>query len=53
MNVNLYVIENYREKDDFAVPKNKPKQTQLQTQRLSKLFLAFTFLYPNQSREPH
>ena len=24
MNVNLYVIEDYREKDDFAVPKNKP-----------------------------
>ncbi len=24
MNVNLYVIEDYREKDDFAVQKNKP-----------------------------
>ncbi len=28
MNVNLYVIEDYRKKDDFAVQKNKPKQTQ-------------------------
>ncbi len=25
MNVNLYIIEDYREKDDFAVQKNKPK----------------------------
>ncbi len=24
MNVNLYVIEDYRKKDDFAVRKNKP-----------------------------
>jgi hypothetical protein len=25
MNVNLYVIEDYRKKDDFTVRKNKPK----------------------------
>ena len=24
MNVNLYVIEDYRKKDYFSVPKNKP-----------------------------
>ena len=28
MNVSLYVIEDYRKKDDFAVPKNKPNQSQ-------------------------
>ena len=47
MNVNLYVIEDYKNETAFRRGKNKPNQTQFQNQRLSKLFLAFTFLCTN------
>jgi len=32
MNVNLYVIEDYRKIDDFAVRENKPNSNPIQTQ---------------------
>ena len=32
MNVSLYVIEDYRKNDDFAVQKNKPNSNPKQTQ---------------------
>ncbi|HUU19374.1 MAG TPA: HNH endonuclease [Sedimentisphaerales bacterium] len=34
MNVNSLITKDYRKNDDFAVRKNKPNQTQFQTQRL-------------------
>ncbi len=46
MNANAYSQKDYENETTFRPQKNKPKQTQLQTQRLSKLFLAFTFLCP-------
>ncbi len=30
MNVNSFITKDYRKKDDFAVQKNKPKQSQFQ-----------------------
>ena len=33
MNVNLYVIEDYRKNDDFAVLKNKPNFQNAQNER--------------------
>ncbi len=47
MNANAFSQKDYENETTFRPPKNKPKQTQLQTQRLSKLFLAFTFLCPS------
>jgi len=46
MNVSSILTKDYENKTAIRLRKNKPKQTQLQTQRLSKLFLAFTFLCP-------
>ncbi len=31
MNVNSFITKDYRKKDDFAVQKNKPNQSQFQT----------------------
>jgi release factor glutamine methyltransferase len=47
MNANVYSQKDYENETTFRPQKNKSKQTQLQTQRLSKLFLAFTFLCPS------
>jgi len=47
MNANAFSQKDYENETTFRPQKNKPKQTQLQTQRLSKLFLAFTFLCPS------
>ncbi len=47
MNANAFSQKDYENETTFKPQKNKPKQTQLQTQRLSKLFLAFTFLCTN------
>jgi release factor glutamine methyltransferase len=44
MNANVFITKDYENETSFRLQKNKPKQTQFQTQRLSKLFLAFTFL---------
>ncbi len=33
MNVNLYIIDDYREKDDFAVRINKPNLRKAQNER--------------------
>ena len=46
MSVNAFSQKDYENETAFRPQKNKPKQTQFQTQRLSKLFLAFTFLCP-------
>jgi len=46
-NATLFTAKDYENKPLRRRGKNKPKQTQFQTQRLSKLFLAFTFLCPN------
>jgi len=47
MNANAFLQKDYENETTLRPQKNKPKQTQLQTQRLSKLFLAFTFLCPS------
>ena len=47
MNVSPYNTKNNENKSNWTLGQNKPNQTQFQTQRLSKLFLAFTFLFPN------
>jgi release factor glutamine methyltransferase len=47
MNVISVKTMNYEQITVNNANKNKPKQTQLQTQRLSKLFLFFTFLCPS------
>ncbi len=47
MNITPYNIWDYENKWQRTLSENKPKQTQLQIQRLSKLFLAFTFLCPS------
>ncbi len=46
-NATLFTTKDYENKPLCTRGKNKPKQTQFQTQRLSNLFLAFTFLFPN------
>ncbi len=50
MNTNVFATRDYENKTTFRLEQNKPKQTQFQTQRLSKLFLAFTFLCPGYNR---
>ena len=47
MNVSSILTKYYENIPLRRCGENKPKQTQLQTQRLSKLFLAFTFLCPS------
>jgi release factor glutamine methyltransferase len=51
MNITSAITVNYinelRTTNYELIMKNKPKQTQFQTQRLSKLFLAFTFICPS------
>jgi len=47
MNINSLIIKDYRKNDCLATQKTNPIQTQSQTQRLSKLFLAVTFLCPS------
>jgi len=47
MSANAFSQKDYENKTALRSQKNKPKQTQFQTQRLSKLFLAFTFLCPS------
>ena len=47
MNIALYPETNYERKGLYGCRKNKPNQTQFHTQRLSKLFLFFTFLCPS------
>ncbi len=47
MNVNAFTQMAYKNKSNWTLGQNKPKQTQFKTQRLSKLFLAFTFLCPS------
>jgi len=46
MNVSSVKTMNYEQITMNNEPKNKPNQSQFQTQHLSKLFLAFTFLCP-------
>jgi len=46
MNLSSLKTMNYEQITMNNANKNKPNQTQFQTQRLSKLFLAFTFLCP-------
>jgi len=38
MNVNLLITKDYRKKDDFAVQKNKPNQTQFFTPLIRVLY---------------
>jgi len=47
MNVSSVKTKDYENKSRCRLGENKAKQTQLQTQRLSKLFLFFTFLCPS------
>ncbi len=47
MNVSSILTKYYENVSLRRRGENKPKKTQLQTQRLSKLFLAFTFLCPS------
>ena len=47
MNVSAVKTMNYEQITMNNANKNKPKQSQFQTQHLSKLFLAFTFLCPS------
>ena len=46
MNLTSVLTKYYKNKHLCRRPENKPKQTQFQTHRLTKLFLPFTFLYP-------
>jgi len=47
MNISSVLTKYYENERLCKRGENKPKQTQLQTQRLSKLFLFFTFLCPS------
>ncbi len=47
MNASSVLTKYYENQPIRRLPENKPNQTQLQTQRLSKLFLFFTFLCPS------
>ncbi len=47
MNTSSVITKYYESERLCRCGENKPNQTQLQTQRLSKLFLAFTFLCPS------
>jgi len=47
MNVISILTKDYENEQLCRRGENKPNQTQLQTQRLSKLFLALTFLSPS------
>jgi len=47
MNVTSSITKHYENARLRGREKNKPNQTQLQTLRLSKLFLFFTFLCPS------
>ncbi len=47
MNVTSILTKDYESERLCRLRRNKPNQTQLQTQRLSKLFLFFTFLCPS------
>jgi len=51
MNLKLLATKDYENKIIFRRKQNKPNQTQFQTQRLSNLFLAFTFLCPSYNLE--
>ena len=51
MNLKLLATKDYENKTIFRRKQNKPNQTQFQTQRLSNLFLAFTFLCPSYNLE--
>ncbi len=44
MNVSSSITKHYKNEQLCRRGENKPKQTKLQTQQFSKLFLAFTFL---------
>ncbi|HUU19666.1 MAG TPA: peptide chain release factor N(5)-glutamine methyltransferase [Sedimentisphaerales bacterium] len=46
MNIKFCKKMAYENIHNWTLSENKPKQTQLQTRRLSKIFLAFTFLCP-------
>ncbi len=45
MSANVYVIEDYENKTAFRPQKNKPKQSQFQTESLSKCSLAQTMRF--------
>jgi len=47
MNVSYCLTMNYEQMTMNNANKTKPKQTQLQSRRFSKHFLAFTFLCPS------
>ncbi len=47
MNANTFTQMAYKNNTNWTLGQNKPKQTQFKTQRLSELFLAFTFLCPS------
>ncbi len=47
MNVNLYVIEDYRKKDDFAVRKNKPNSKPISSKAKINVNLYFIKDYEN------
>ena len=48
MNVNSLITKDYRKKDDFAVPKNKPKTNPIPRKARMDVSLAITRNYNNE-----